>query len=241
MIFELVTSDELNEIAALGGFPTRYPHWRFGMEYEHLSKSYTYGLSKIYELVINNDPCYAYLLENNALVDQKLVMAHVYGHCDFFKNNHWFSKTNRKMMDEMANHGNRIRRYMDVHGESVVEDFIDVCLSVEDLIDVHRPFIKRLNDENYFQDQAKSLHQAARFDAKDYMDEYVNPRAAMLAEAQRLNDVDRQKAARFPAEPERDVLLFLRENGRLEPWQHDVLAMIREEAYYFAPKGRPKS
>ena len=79
------------------------------MEYEQLSKGYRYGLQKIYEMVINNDPCYAYLLRCNQLVDQKLVMAHVYGHNDFFKNNIWFSQTNRKMMDEMANHGNRIR------------------------------------------------------------------------------------------------------------------------------------
>src|SRR5918995_1429136 len=111
-IFELVDCDQLNEVAAYGGFPTRYPHWRFGMEYEQLSKGYSYGLQKIYELVINNDPCYAYLLRSNALTDQKLVMAHVYGHCDFFKNNAWFARTNRKMMDEMANHGNRIRNHM---------------------------------------------------------------------------------------------------------------------------------
>jgi len=111
--FELVDADQLNAVAAYGGFPTRYPHWRFGMEYEQLSKGYTYGLQKIYELVINNNPCYAYLMRSNGQVDQKLVMAHVYGHCDFFKNNYWFSQTDRKMMDEMANHGNRIRRYMD--------------------------------------------------------------------------------------------------------------------------------
>ncbi len=70
-------------------------------------------------------------------------MAHVYGHCDFFKNNVWFSQTNRKMMDEMANHGNRIRRYMDRFGVEEVEKFIDACLSIEDLIDIHSPFIKR--------------------------------------------------------------------------------------------------
>ncbi len=79
-------------------------------------------------MVINNDPCYAYLMRSNGLVDQKLVMAHVYGHCDFFKNNYWFSKTNRKMMDEMANHGTRIRRYMDEVGVDEVEEFIDACL-----------------------------------------------------------------------------------------------------------------
>jgi stage V sporulation protein R len=96
----------------------RYPHWKFGMEYERLNKSYAYGLHKIYEMVINNDPCYAYLLECNHLVDQKIVMAHVYGHCDFFKNNIWFSKTNRKMMDTMANHATKIRKYIDKYGWS---------------------------------------------------------------------------------------------------------------------------
>ena len=85
-IFEILKYDQMNEIAAYGGFPSRYPHWRFGMEYEQLSKSYEYGLSKIYEMVINNNPSYAYLLEGNSLTDQKLVMAHVFAHVDFFKN-----------------------------------------------------------------------------------------------------------------------------------------------------------
>ena len=139
-IFELVPYNKLNEIAARGGFPVRYPHWRWGMEYEQLSKSSEYGLSKIYELVINNDPCYAYLMEGNELLDQKLVMAHVFGHCDFFKNNMWFSQTDRKMMDTMANHATRVRRYIDRFGIEVVEDFIDRCLSLENLIDRHNHF-----------------------------------------------------------------------------------------------------
>src|SRR5262249_24300365 len=81
-IFEYIDADDLNAIAAKTGFRVRYPHWRFGMEYERLSKGYHHGLQKIYEMVINNDPCYAYLMKSNHLVDQKLVMAHVYGHCD---------------------------------------------------------------------------------------------------------------------------------------------------------------
>ena len=127
-------------MAAYGGFPLRYPHWRFGTEYEQLTKGYAYGLQKIYEMVINNDPCYAYLMNANALIDQKLVMAHVYGHCDFFKNNAWFSQTNRKMMDEMANHGPH-PPLLDRHGVEEVEEFIDACLCIEDLIDIHAPFI----------------------------------------------------------------------------------------------------
>ena len=84
VIFEMCDYEQMNQIAAYGGFPQRYPHWRFGSEYEGLRKRHHYGLGRIYEMVINNDPCYAYLQESNALVDQKLVIAHVYGHSDFF-------------------------------------------------------------------------------------------------------------------------------------------------------------
>ncbi|MEK6554041.1 MAG: SpoVR family protein, partial [Bdellovibrionota bacterium] len=108
VVFELVSAQHLNEVAARGGFPVRYPHWRFGMDFESLSKSYEYGLSKIYELVINNDPCYAYLVESNDFVDQKLVMAHVFAHGDFFKNNAWFKPTNRKLIAEMGNHAAKV-------------------------------------------------------------------------------------------------------------------------------------
>lgn len=143
VIFEVLDYEEMNEVAAYNGFPHRYPHWRFGMAYEELAKSYRFGLSKIYEMVINTDPCYAYLLRCNHPVDQKLVMAHVYGHCDFFRNNLYFSQTNRKMMDEMANHATRIRRYMDRFGADALEFFIDCCLSLENLVDVHTPLIRR--------------------------------------------------------------------------------------------------
>src|SRR5262245_35212056 len=311
-IFEVVDADDLNEIAAYGGFPTRYPHWSFGMSYEELKKGYDYGLSKIYEMVINNDPCYAYLMRCNHTVDQKLVMEHVYGHClapetevetesgpvpiinlrvgdrvlthtgdykrvravarrwfageiyclrvlgygdviritgehpvgiavdgfkikwvearklgggmfvalprtfaadeipssayktehggwfgwidpeephttwdcqyewneiskprteaysgyvynlsveedesyalaagmlvhncDFFKNNAYFGHTSRKMMDEVANHGARIRRYTERFGENEVEAYLDRCMSLDDLIDIHSTAIKR--------------------------------------------------------------------------------------------------
>src|ERR1044072_5096811 len=175
-IFDLLDYDELSEIAALGGFPTRYPHWRFGMEYEQLSKGYRYGLQQIYEMVVKHDPCYAYLLRCNQLVDQKLVMAHVYGHNDFFKNNVCFSRTSRKMMDEMANHGNRIRSHMERHGEETVENFVDSCLSLENLIDIHSPFIKRRDEEGRYDfgpdEEKEDASGVAKFQSKEYMDAY---------------------------------------------------------------------
>ncbi len=240
-IFELVDADRLNEVAAKGGFPVRYPHWRFGMEYEQLSKGYNYGLQKIYELVINNDPCYAYLMRSNATVDQKLVMAHVYGHCDFFKNNFWFSKTNRKMMDEMANHGNRIRRHMDEVGVEVVEDFIDVCHSIDDLIDIHSPFIKRRDEpKRPGEPEEEQETVSGRFPSKQYLDSYVNPPARMAADREREREDRKSSSKRFPANPERDVMLFVIENAPLAAWQTDVLSILRNEAYYFAPQGQTK-
>jgi stage V sporulation protein R len=243
-IFEVVDADQLNAVAAYGGFPTRYPHWRFGMEYEQLSKGYSYGLQKIYELVINNDPCYAYLLGSNGITDHKLVMAHVYGHCDFFKNNYWFSQTNRRMIDEMANHGNRIRDYMDRFGVEEVENFIDACLSIEDLIDIHLPFIKRRDDapKYRFGDAADGEAEpltATRFQSKPYLDSFVNPREALAEELEQKRK-DMQKKENFPPEPMRDVMLFLLENAPLRAWQADVLSIIRDEAYYFAPQGQTK-
>ena len=133
-IYEVLDWEEINEVAAYGGYPARYPHWRFGMEYIELSRSYSYGLSKIYEMVINNDPTYAYLLAANHYVDQKLVMAHGCGHGDFFKHNFMFSGTNRKMLDEMANHASRVRRYMERYGVDEVEGLLDRCLSLDNLI-----------------------------------------------------------------------------------------------------------
>jgi stage V sporulation protein R len=230
----------INQVAAYDGFPTRYPHWRFGMEFERMSKSYAYGLHRIYEMVINTDPCYAYLLASNLPVDQKLVMAHVYGHGDFFKNNAWFSHTNRKMLDEMANHATRIHRYVEKHGLETVEEFLDACLSLDNLIDIHSVGIQRrrphIATENGEDDGRNVVH---KIPAQDYMDSYINP-PEFLAEQQRRLEEERQQRKNFPEEPERDILLFLLEHAPLENWQRDVLDIVREEAYYFAPQRQTK-
>jgi len=239
-IFEILDFKQLNEVASFMGFPNRFPHWRFGMEYERLCKSYAYGLHKIYEMVINNDPCYAYLLQCNNYVDQKIVMAHVYGHSDFFKNNFWFSKTNRKMMDEMANHATKVRKYIDKYGYNEVESFIDVCLSIDDLIDRHAPFVERRSRKAGFSlKETEEEHSVKKIRSKDYMEEYINPPDFMELQ-QRWIEENRLKKRAVPEEPDKDILLFLMENAPLESWQHEILALIREESYYFAPQGQTK-
>ena len=247
VVFEMLDSDEISQVAAYGGFPQRYPHWRFGMEYERLRKQHTYGLGKIYEMVINTNPCYAYLLGDNYFVDQKTVMAHVYAHCDFFKNNVWFSRTNRRMIDEMANHATRIRRYVNRFGLDKVEKFIDTCLAVENLIDPHsvlmdrghHHLVRRRQTEPPPEDEpAKDA--ATRFPAKAYMDPFVNPRQVLEAERQDQRERAERFRGVFPVRPHRDVLAFLLERAPLEDWQADVLGLVRQEAYYFAPQAQTK-
>ncbi|HYE01857.1 MAG TPA: SpoVR family protein [Phycisphaerales bacterium] len=243
VVFEVLPFEVMNQIAAYGGFPVRYPHWRWGMEYEKLSKRDAYGLGRIYEMVINNDPCYAYLQESNSLLDQKLVMAHVYGHADFFKNNLWFAKSNRKMMDEMANHATRVRRHIERHGQETVEAFIDLCLTIEHLIDPHSAFISRADAPRPRQELGEPAAPEAeleRLPAKDYMDPFINPQAVLERERAERERALKESRSRFPAQPARDVLLFLLRHAPLEDWQRDILWIVRDEAYYYAPQAMTK-
>jgi stage V sporulation protein R len=236
VVFEMVDFNEMNEVASYGGFPVRYPHWRFGMQYQYMEKSYSYGLHKIYEMVINNNPCYAYLLDNNKMVDQKMVVAHVYAHCDFFKNNAYFSHTNRRMIDEMANHGNRIRSYAARHGAEPVEDFIDLCYSLENLIDPHSVF---LQGNGAAPDEDAETGDVPKLKSKGYMDSYINP--PEYIEQRRVElEAQRQKEGRFPAQPEKDILMFLLQFAPIPNWKRDILSIVREEAYYFAPQAQTK-
>lgn len=258
-VFEMLTYDQMNEVAAYGGFPNRYPHWRFGMEYERLSKSYEYGLSKIYEMVINNNPSYAYLLEGNSLTDQKLVMCHVFAHVDFFKNNFAFRATdldsfghiaeqpprrgreydpNRKWVDKMANHGSVIRRLVERHGIDRVEEFVDTCLSLENLIDPWERFIVRRRDGEA-SEEAPAV-EVPRLRSKDYMESFINPDEYIEEQRKRLQEERDAERVRFPSSPRQDVLEFLLEHAPLERWERAVLHVIREEAYYFAPQGQTK-
>jgi stage V sporulation protein R len=243
VVFELVDPDELNMVASYGGFPVRYPHWRFGMEFQHLHKSHEYGLSKIYELVINNDPCYAYLMRTNTPMEQKLVMAHVFGHADFFRQNAWFKPTDRRMIDTMANHATRVHRHVERHGSEKVEDFLDACLSLENLIDPMSLYVRRegpveelpdIDEERY------AAGQVHRFEVKHrYMEPYVNPRTELEKERKEIAEkIGRQRKGEFAAT--RDVLSFLLRRAPLQDWQADCLDIVREEAYYFAPQAMTK-
>jgi len=236
--FVMVSPKELNSVAAYRGFPLRMPHWRYGMDFEDLHKRYTYGLSKIYELVINTKPVIAYLLNTNDLMTQKLVMIHVCAHADFFYNNAWFKGTDRQMIDQMANNATRVRRMIDLHGETKVEDFIDICYSLENLVDPYLVHIKRQNSPRD-KDEEEVRQETPKLKSNEYMDRFINTKEFIELQKAKLEE-DRRKSKHFPENPDRDILGFLVDHAPMERWQRDVLGMIREEAYYFAPQRMTK-
>ena len=228
VVFEMLDARDVNAVAAYGGFPHRYPSWRFGMEFERLHKGYSYGLSKIYELVINNDPTYAYLVSSNSLMEQKLVMAHVFGHADFFKHNVWFSPTNRKMVDAMARNASRMRDLIDRQGQDCVEKFLDLALSLESLIDPYQPLRDSLKGGTRMPEQHEGIAERAR---RSFEAVWSDPGGSPEARPRRQSS---------PGIPTYDILGFLIEHAPLEPWQVEVLRVVREEAYYFLPQRMTK-
>ncbi|MFH1759139.1 MAG: SpoVR family protein [Patescibacteria group bacterium] len=250
VIFEVCDWRQLYELAAYGGFPIRYPHYTFGLEYYEMTKAHEWGLQNIYEMVINNNPVYAYLQRANSMVDHKLVMAHVYAHAHFFVNNVYFRHTNRKAIDMMANHAVRIRRFQDEYGVNEVEEFLDICLSLENLIDISRLTIQRSDKERASLLDDKSEEQEdgwdGKFDAKRYMNGFINPPKEVAAQRERLEKTKEDEAdihergIVFPGEPQKDIMLFLAQYAPLKDWQRQMLLIVREEAYYFSPQGQTK-
>jgi stage V sporulation protein R len=173
----------------------------------------------------------------------------VYAHADFFKNNFWFSKTNTKMMDEMANHATRVRRHIDRQGQEVVERFIDACLTIEHLIDPHSMFMQRAGGGDGrgawgVAGMAEAVEEEKftpeRLPAKDYLDPFINPAREMVRQREEYEKKKKAQKGRVPERPTRDVLLFLMRHGRLDEWQQDILSIIRDEAYYYAPQAMTK-
>ncbi|WP_338742406.1 SpoVR family protein [Haloplanus salilacus] len=245
----IVDHDEMNELIAYGGFQERYPHWRWGMAYDRQRKQDQFGMGKAFEIVNNDNPAHAFLQESNSLADQKAVITHVEAHADFFANNEWFGLfgdgegDDRSDLDAAAmleRHGETIRGYVedpDIDRDEV-ERFIDAVLCLEDTIDQHRAFARA--DERRESDAPPDLRE--RLDDLD-VSEDVRRQAF---DEEWLDDLaESERAAARLEEPHADVLAFLREHGRqfdeetgkaeaFEPWQKEVLDILRTEAYYFA-------
>lgn len=225
--FEVAPQHVIYELGAYG-LPARFSHWTFGRDYHRQKTSYEYGMSKIYEIVFNTDPCQAFLVEDNSMLSHKFVVAHVLGHCHFFKHNSYFAHTNRRMVEQMRLHADRIHGYEQEFGWRVVEEFLDAVMTVEEHFDPSSPIVKHKTHEQHEEDRLK----AGQPPDTEY-DDIWNV----------SGHGDRPKPAnrKFPEEPEKDILMFLAQYGRdLADWQRDVIQIVREEMLYFLPQMRTK-
>jgi len=245
----IVDHDEMNELIAYGGFQRRYPHWRWGMAYDRQQKQDQFGMGKAFEIVNNDNPSHAFLQESNSLADQKAVITHVEAHADFFANNEWFGLFGDGQGDERADldaaamlerHAETITGYVEDPeiDRDEVERFIDAVLCLEDTIDQHRAFARA--------DQRRERDAPA--DLRERLDELgVSEDVRRQAfDEEWLDDLaESEQAAARLEEPHKDVLAYLQEHGRqfdaesgkateFEPWQKDVLDVLRTESYYFA-------
>lgn len=237
-VVEMLTYDEISEIAAYGGFPVRYPHWRWGMEYEELQQGYMHGMHKIYEMVVNTNPCYLYCLDSNTLVDNVTVVAHALGHADFFKNNIYFGQTSQNMMNELANHGTRIRRYMTRWGKERVTEFIDHVLRIETLIDPSRAWVPKKYKDGVTKD-ARKYHHPSRLkveEGHDYMEGYLNTEEWMKRQHEQIEKIEAAEYLDMFVGSTKDIMGFIRDHAPLKPWESDIVSMLYEESIYFAPQ-----
>lgn len=145
MRYEVCPPDVVYTIAGFG-MPTRYAHWSFGKQYYRQKLDFDLGLSRIYELVVNNDPCYAFLLDANSVLQNEVIVAHVLGHSDFFKNNARFRHTNRQMVETMAVTANRFRGYEQRYAVQRVEEVLDAALSIQEHLDAY-PFAAESDEQ----------------------------------------------------------------------------------------------
>jgi stage V sporulation protein R len=231
--FEVVPATVMYEIGSYA-LPGRYSHWTFGKAYHRMKTMYDFGLSKIYEVVINTNPSYGFLLETNSPVQNKLVMAHVLGHVDFFKHNAYFSRTNRRMVESASTHAARMAEYEFRHGRKTVEKFLDAVLSVEEHIDPNF-FIRREPEGAEAEAEARRRAASSRSREGRYDDLWNLERPADPA-----TDAAGETSPRQPI-PEKDLLYYVtRHSPSLEDWQRDVVSMIREEMEYFVPQMQTK-
>ncbi len=223
MRYEICPPEILYTFGAYG-MPTRFSHWSFGKQFHRMKLQYDLGLSRIYELVINSNPCYAFLLHSNSLIQNKLIVAHVLAHCDFFKNNVRFQNTKRDMVESMAATAERVAKYEKQYGIKEVEKFLDAVLAIQEHIDP--TLLKAQLDWQKNDEEEEQQRRRTEYDDLWDLDQQTSASSGPT-----------KKKKTFPPHPEKDILLFIEEHSReLEDWQRDILTMMREEMLYFWPQ-----
>lgn len=231
---EVISAEQMMDSYASVGMPIGYNHWSFGKHFMGVEKSYQRGeMGLAYELVINSDPCIAYLMEENTMAMQALVIAHAcYGHNSFFKNNYLFKMWTSAdaIIDYLVFAKNYISECEEHYGIDEVETLLDACHALMNYgvdrykhpapLSIQEEKIRQQNRAIYLQTQVNELWRTIP----------LNKTAA-----------DAREKSRFPEDPQENILYFIEKNAPLlQPWQREVVRIVRKIAQYFYPQGQTK-
>jgi len=228
---EIITAEQMMDAYASVGMPVNYRHWSYGKEFISTEKNYKRGhMGLAYEIVINSNPCISYLMEENTMAMQALVIAHAaYGHNSFFKGNYLFRMWTdaSSIIDYLVYAKDYVAKCEEKHGMDAVEAFLDSCHA-----------LSNHGVDRYRRPSRKSLAQelSERIDREAYAQRQVNDLWRTLP---RKADKDGAAAEsrRFPAEPQENLLYFIEKNAPLlEPWQREIVRIVRKVAQYFYPQ-----
>lgn len=227
---EIITAEQMMDAYASVGMPINYTHWSYGKKFIQTEQGYKRGqMGLAYEIVINSDPCIAYLMEENTITMQALVLAHAsYGHNSFFKNNYLFKTWTdaSSIIDYLVFAKNYIARCEERYGIAEVEATLDSCHA-----------LANLGVDRYKRPQKLSLRQEQERQQtrEKYLQSQVNELWRTLPMKQEQESDEQKK--RFPAEPQENLLYFIEKNAPLlEPWQRELVRIVRKIAQYFYPQ-----
>lgn len=231
---EVIASEQMLDAYASVGLPISYPHWSYGKEFirnEHLYRKGARGLA--YEIVINSNPCISYLMEENSLPMQALVIAHAcYGHNSFFKGNYLFRQWTNA--DAIIDYMVFARKYVldceERHGHAAVEETIDSCHALMSHgVDRYRRPTPLSVAEECDRQREREAHAWRQYDE-------------IWRTVPRKSASERRQGERpFPEEPQENLLYFVEKHApKLEPWQRELVRITRKLAQYFYPQGQTK-
>ena len=228
---EIITAEQMMDAYASVGMPVNYRHWSYGKEFIATEKNYKRGhMGLAYEIVINSNPCISYLMEENTMAMQALVIAHAaYGHNSFFKGNYLFRMWTdaASIIDYLVYAKNYVTACEEKHGLDAVEAFLDSCHALQN----H-------GVDRYRRPTRKSLAQelSERIDREAYAQRQVNDLWRTLPRRAEKEDAA-PEPKRFPDEPQENLLYFIEKNAPLlEPWQREIVRIVRKVAQYFYPQ-----
>lgn len=227
---EVITAEQMMDAYSSVGMPLGYHHWSYGKQFVATEQHYRRGqMGLAYEIVINSDPCIAYLMEENTMTMQALVIAHAcYGHNSFFKGNYLFRTWTSAdaIIDYLLFARNYVAECEERYGEEQVELLLDSCHALMNYgVDRYkRPAPLSLHKERQRQQEREA-----------YLQSQVNDlwRTLPLKETPAAQDY----TARFPSEPQENLLYFIEKHAPLlEPWQREIVRIVRKLAQYFYPQ-----